>query len=301
MRTALIIPTRNAEAWLDMLIPALQAQSRQPDEWIVVDSESSDRTVERLRAAGAYVHVIAASDFNHGGTRQWAAEQVEADVLIYLTQDAIPKPDCFEVLCRAFDNSVVGVAYARQLPRVNAGVLEKHARLFNYPDEARIKTLQDKTELGIKTCFSSDSCAAYRVDALQSVGGFPHDVIGSEDAFVAAKVLLKGWSVHYVADALVEHSHNYSLLEEFRRYFDIGVFYGREQWIAAAFGHAGGEGLRFVKSEIRALLQEGQWYRTPEVLLRSSLKLLGYKLGQQEKYIPTAVKKTISMFSKYWK
>lgn len=301
MRAALIIPTRNAEAWLDLLIPALLSQSRQPDEWVVVDSESSDKTVLRLKNAGARVHVISACEFNHGGTRQWAAELVQADILIYITQDAIPSSDCFEILCRAFENPKVGVAYARQLPRENAGVLEKHARLFNYPDVERIKTLNDKAELGIKTCFSSDSCAAYRVEALNSAGGFPQNVIGSEDAYVAAKILLQGWSVHYVAAALVEHSHDYSLLEEFRRYFDIGVFYGRENWIAESFGHAGGEGLRFVKSEIKALLTAKQWYRIPEVLLRSGFKLFGYKLGQQESYIPIPIKRKLSMFSKYWK
>lgn len=300
MRVALIIPTRNAEAWLDLLVPALQLQSKQPDEWLVVDSESNDQTVMRLEAAGACVRVISANDFNHGGTRRWASEQVQADILIYMTQDAIPHPDCFEKLCSAFQNSKAAIAYARQLPRSNAGVLEKHARLFNYPDVGRIKTINDKFELGIKTCFSSDSCAAYRVEALESVGGFPQDVIGSEDAFVAAKLLLKDWSVHYVADALVQHSHDYSFMEEFRRYFDIGVFYGREKWIAEAFGHVGGEGLRFVKSEIRALLQAGQWYRILEVLIRSGLKLFGYKLGQQEVYIPIKIKKRISMFSKYW-
>lgn len=300
MRIALIIPTRNASAWLDYLIPAVKSQTLQPDEWLVVDSSSSDQTVSRLGDAGAQVQVIDAKAFNHGGTRRWASEQVQADILIYMTQDAIPHPNCFEELCVSFQNPHVAVAYARQLPRKNAGVLEAHARLFNYPELPRTKTLADKTELGIKTCFSSDSCAAYRMSALEDVGGFPQDVIGSEDAFVAAKALLKGWSVHYAATALVEHSHDYSLLEEFKRYFDIGVFYGRESWITSAFGRVSGEGLRFVKSEINILLKSGQWYRVPGALLRSALKISGYKLGQIEDYIPIPIKRNISMFSGYW-
>lgn len=300
MRIALIIPTRNANAWLDRLISAVKSQTLQPDEWLVVDSESSDDTVLKLRNAGAEVQVIDAAGFNHGGTRRWASEQVQADILIFMTQDAIPQPDCFEELCASFENPQVAIAYARQLPRKNAGVLEAHARLFNYPAQSRTKKINDKAELGIKTCFSSDSCAAYRVSALDDVGGFPKDVIGSEDAFVAAKALLKNWSVHYAATALVEHSHDYSLLEEFKRYFDIGVFYGREDWITKAFGHASGEGLRFVKSEIRALLTAKQWVRIPEALLRSALKISGYKLGKKEQYIPNPIKRSISMFTGYW-
>lgn len=300
MRIALIIPTRNADAWLDELIPALQSQSLQPDEWLVVDSESNDQTVLRLRNVGARVHVINAKEFNHGGTRRWASEQVHADILIYMTQDAIPYPECFSELSASFQDSQVAIAYARQLPRKNAGVLEAHARLFNYPVLAQTKSLDDRTNLGIKTCFSSDSCAAYRVEALKDAGGFPQDVIGSEDAFVAAKALLKGWRIQYAATALVEHSHNYSLFEEFKRYFDIGVFYGREYWIAETYGYASGEGLRFVKSEIKALLTAQQWFRIPEALLRSVLKISGYKLGQKESYIPVLIKRNISMFSGYW-
>lgn len=50
MRCALVIPTRNAGAHLDRLLPALAAQRRQPDSILVVDSRSSDDTVERFRA-----------------------------------------------------------------------------------------------------------------------------------------------------------------------------------------------------------------------------------------------------------
>lgn len=56
------------------------------------------------------------------------------------------------------------------------------------------------------------------------MGGFPEDVIGSEDAYVAARMLLGGYAVRYATTAEVYHSHDYSVLEEFRRYFDIGVF-----------------------------------------------------------------------------
>ncbi|MCT5351902.1 glycosyltransferase family 2 protein [Pseudomonas aeruginosa] len=274
MRCALVIPTRNAGAHLDRLLPALAAQRRQPDSILVVDSRSSDDTVERFRAFGARVEVIEPASFNHGGTRRWASQQVEADI---------------------------GVAYGRQLPHPGAGLLGAQARRFNYPPESRSKRLADASELGIKTCFSSDSFSAYRSDALAAVGGFPEDVIGSEDAYVAARLLQAGYAVRYAASAEVYHSHDYRLLEEFRRYFDIGVFYGRERWIRAAFGGAGGEGKRYVLAEIQALRAAGALYRVPEIALRSAFKLLGYRLGQLERHLPVALKRRISMFPGYWK
>jgi rhamnosyltransferase len=302
MRTALIIPTRNAAPYLDRLLPALAQQTLQPDEFFVVDSQSSDDSVARLRAAGARVEVIAASSFNHGGTRQWASQQVDAEVLIFLTQDAVPcKPDSLAKLkAGLLSEDDIGVAYGRQLPHPHAGLLARQARQFNYPAHSRTKRLADAAEFGIKTCFSSDSFAAYRRSALRAVGGFPLDVIGSEDAYVAGRLLQAGYAVRYSADACVEHSHDYSMLDEFRRYFDIGTFYGREPWIAETFGHASGEGMRYVRAEVDALHNAGALHRLPEIFLRSALKLIGYKLGYNEQHLPRALKQKISMFAAYW-
>lgn len=302
MKVALIIPARNAGAHLDRLLPALAAQTLQPDTVLVVDSSSTDDTVSRFRQFGARVEVIAARQFNHGGTRRWASEQVDADALILLTQDAIPAtPQTFANLIQELEEDPrIGLAYGRQLPHPGAGILEAQSRHFNYSPQSRSKSLADAEELGIKTCFSSDSFSVYRRSALQAVGGFPEDVIGSEDAHVAARMLLNGYLVRYAASACVQHSHSYSLMQEFRRYFDIGVFYGREPWIREAFGSAGGEGKRYVQAELRALRDAGQLQRVPEVLLRSALKLLGYRLGHAEQHLPTPLKRRLSMFSNYW-
>ncbi|WP_296272218.1 glycosyltransferase family 2 protein [Pseudomonas sp. UBA6323] len=303
MRVALIIPTRNAGAHLDRLLPALAMQTLQPDEFLVVDSASRDDTVARFRGAGARVEVIDPSQFNHGGTRRWASEQVDADALIYLTQDAIPaNAGTFaNIIADLHGKADIGVAYGRQLPHPDAGLLGAQSRRFNYPPQSRTKRMSDAPELGIKTCFSSDSFSAYRRDALVAVGGFPEDVIGSEDAYVAARMLLGGYAVRYAATAEVYHSHDYSVLEEFRRYFDIGVFYGRERWIRQAFGSAGGEGMRYVKAEMAALRAAGCLYRLPEVFLRSAMKLAGYRLGQKEMSLPSTFKRRVSMFSGYWR
>ena len=303
MRTALIIPTRNASSHLARLLPALAMQTLQPDETLVVDSASSDDTVARFREYGVRVEVIDARDFNHGGTRRWASAQVGGDALIVMTQDAIPAtPETFaNLLDELQQDSLNGVAYGRQLPHPGAGVLGAQSRHFNYPAQSRSKSLADAAELGIKTCFSSDSFSVYRRSALEAVGGFPVDVIGSEDAYVAARLLLDGYKVRYAASAQVYHSHDYKLMDEFHRYFDIGVFYGREPWIKQAFGDAGGEGKRYVLAELAALRKAGALHRVPEVLVRSAFKLLGYRLGHLERRLPLALKRRISMFPGYWR
>lgn len=112
MRTSLIIPTRNASSHLARLLPALRMQTLQPDEMLVVDSASSDDTVARFREFGARVEVIDARDFNHGGTRRWASQQVGGDALIVMTQDAIPAtPETFaNLLAELQQDPLNGVA-----------------------------------------------------------------------------------------------------------------------------------------------------------------------------------------------
>ena len=193
----------------------------------------------------------------------------------------------------------MGAAYGRQLANGNAGLLEAHARIFNYPLASRVKTMADAPELGIKTAFMSDSFAAYRLKALDSVGGFPLNTVFGEDTYVAAKMLLQGWKVAYQADARVYHSHSYSPVGEFKRYFDIGVLHAREPWIRERFGQTEGEGLRFVRSELKFLRKRNPML-IPSAILRTALKLMGYKLGGMERRVPIFLKRRLSANRKYW-
>ena len=116
---------------------------------------------------------------------------------------------------------------------------------------------------------------------------------------VAAKMLLHGWKVAYAANAVVYHSHDYTVLQEFKRYFDIGVFHARESWIQKNFGKAEGEGRRFVMTELRCILKHYP-HRLFEMILRDGMKFLGYRLGLHERKIANSWKKRLSMTTRYW-
>lgn len=268
---------------------------------LIVDSSSVDGTADLARSAGFRVHSISRVEFNHGHTRQMAADLLpDAGILVYLTQDAVlTSPGELGKLLRAFDDPEIGAAFGRQLPRPEAGPIEVHARLFNYPVNAGTRTLASRKDLGFKAIFISNSFAAYRRSALVSVGGFPSDVIFGEDTVTAAKLLLKGWKIAYVAEAAVFHSHAYTCTQDFRRYFDIGVLHARESWLLKEFGQTGGEGKRFVLSELSYL-----WHRQasliPLALWRTALKFVGYRLGRAEGSLPLAWKQSLSMHRGFW-
>jgi rhamnosyltransferase len=301
-RVAVIIPTFNAARYWDALSAGIRAQSLASDEVIVIDSSSSDGTADLARRDGFTVIEIPSRDFNHGGTRQMGAELAEkADILIYLTQDAVLHgPDAFANLVRAFDDAGIGAAYGRQLPREKASAIEAHARHFSYSAMSVVRSWESRRTLGFKSIFFSNAFGAYRRSALMTVGGFSPDVIFGEDTLVVARMHRAGWKTAYVADAMVRHSHAYSVAEEFRRYFDIGVLHARESWLVEQFGSASGEGRRFVVSELKHLMKHGV-HLVPSAVVRTFAKYLGYKIGRRESGIAPGLKYHLGLNRQYWR
>lgn len=125
-------------------------------------------------------------------------------------------------------------------------------------------------------------------------------MIVGEDTYAGAKMILAGEKVAYVSQAKVYHSHNYSIGQEFKRYFDIGVFHENESWILKEFDKAEGEGLRYIKSEFKYLIEHNAWYLIPEFFIRNGMKYIGYKLGYNYKILPKWLITRISMHSNWW-
>lgn len=301
-RFSVIVPTLNPGSMWHVWLEAFSRQSLQPQQMLIVDSGSSGDEVKESEALGFEIIKIPKADFNHGGTRQKAIEHLQrsCDIAIFLTQDAIlSDPDSFANLLKAFDDPGVAAAYGRQFPHKDAKPFGAHARHFNYGATSSMRSLASISEQGFKTCFISNSFAAYRVADLMAVGGFPSDVILGEDTCVAAKLILDGKKVAYVADACVYHSHDYTILEEFRRYFDTGVLHAQQPWLIESFGGASGEGKRFVVSELR-YLGKNALYLIPSALIRTFMKLLGYRLGRAYTRLPENWRPLLSMHKGFW-
>jgi len=293
---------------------------------VVVDSGSTDGSLELSQQAGFTVLHTKAQNFNHGATRQWALNQgflnpqpnpangatpsasSPPDFIVFLTQDAIlANANSLAELLQAFQDPQVAAAYGRQLPNPEASWLETNTRAFNYPDASRTVQLQDKASLGIKACFLSNSFAAYRLQALMAQGGFPGHLPLGEDTFTAAKFLLSGQSLRYQATAEVYHSHNYNGLQDFQRMFDTGVFHAQNPWLLQSFGKAEGEGAKLVKSQWAYLKAQASQAHQPsmlqgiyQLLTANALKLVGYKLGRSHQWLPMALVKKFAMNKVFW-
>ena len=296
---SIIIPIGNSGEQAHGLLAGLKTQTVS-GEVIIVDSSSSGVS-DACGRWGARVIRIRKEDFDHGGVRGMAAEEAKGDIVVFLTQDVLPVDErSIENLLRPFEDASVGAAYGRQVPYPEASPFAAHLRLFNYPKASCLRSKADKEEFRIKTPFLSNAFSAYRRTALIRVGGFKRRLILGEDTYAGAKLLLADYKIAYAADAAVYHSHNYTAVQEFKRYFDIGVFHKTEEWILEEFGRAEGEGVAYVRSAAAYLMSEGRYLLIPELAVRTALKLAGYNLGRMYEKLPLSLIKKMSMHRDWW-
>ena len=298
---SVIIPTLNAGPQLRRLLELLWEQTVKPFEVLIIDSSSTDETIKIAESLDARIMVIAREDFDHGATRNLGADATSGDIMVFLTQDAIPRDNrVIEKLTNPLrNNSDVALSYGRHIPKAGTAPLERFIRSYSYTAKPSIKDASMLTELGIRTFTCSNVCAAVKRSVFIEAGKFPERTIMNEDLILSAKLILKGHKVVYEPAAAVFHSHDYSLREQFGRYFDIGVSLSRERWILD-YAKPGREGLLFLKQEIGFLMKEKKASLIPYAIIEAAAKYIAYRLGLAEKRMPISCKKRLSMHTAFW-
>ena len=244
------------------------------------------------------VHHLKKSEFDHGGTRAWAAELSDAEIMVFMTQDAVPADrNLIENLVKALEKEkMIAAAYARQLPNEMCSFAERYTRSFNYPEKSYVRTQRDLSLYGIKT---SNVCAAYKKEIYQELGGFVRKTIFNEDMIYAGKLIQMGYGIAYAADAKVIHSHNYSCMQQFHRNFDLGVSQAEHPEIFAGVPSEG-EGIKLVKKTINYLIQKRKIWLIPGVILQSGCKYAGYLSGKNYRKLPRKMILWCTMNREYW-
>jgi rhamnosyltransferase len=279
MEISIIIPTLNAGIYMEKLLSLLRAQDTKPVEIIIIDSSSRDNTIDIAKRFGAKTMVIPGHAFNHGKTRNLAATEARGNILVFMTQDALPQDNTLlSKLTAPLQISDIAAAFGRHIPRSDASPLEVYARQFSYPDTASIKGIDDIKQYGIKTFRFSNVCSAIKKELFLRAGMFPDGIRANEDMLMAAKLILNGYKVAYVPQAMVIHSHNYSLFQQFRRYYNIGSSLKNNSWVLK-YVRAEGEGMRFIKGQARFILKCRKYLWIPYILLESMTKYVGYRIG----------------------
>lgn len=302
IKVDVIIPAYHPGKEFSTLIERLMKQTMPIQRIIVMNTEENfwKKDLEQKYPA-IEVHHLTKKEFDHGGTRARAAELSDADVMIFMTQDAMPADkNLIENLVRALNENVnIGAAYARQLPNAECSFVERYTRSFNYPEKSVVKTKEDLPVYGIKTFFCSNVCAAYKKEIYQELGGFIQKAIFNEDMIYAGNLIQKGYGIAYAADARVIHSHNYSCMQQFHRNFDLGVSQAEHPEIFEGVPSEG-EGIKLVKKTISYLAKKGKIWLIPGVIMQSGCKYAGYLAGKKYRKLPKKVILWCTMNREYW-
>ncbi len=297
MTISAVIPTLNAGANLNNLLRQLRLQDLPLEEIIIVDSSSNDHTCEIARQYGCVVRVIDRKTFSHGYARNLGASLSHADIFAFFTQDVVPQGrNFFECLTRPLREQRAMAAYARQMAGEHATPFEKYHREFNYP---ATKTYFPENSNSIHHYRMSNAASAICKEAFQGLGGFRESVIMNEDTIIAAELIHRGFSVSYVNDAVVIHNHDYSILQNARRYFDLGVSMRQASDIFSSV-QASGEGLRYLSGLIKYLHHNGHDMKIPRALFESAAKWLYYYAGKNYRILPDNLVMACSMHRAYW-
>lgn len=305
MNIDVIIPLYKPGKELYTLLDRLQKQSVPVQNIILMNTEEKyfEQLVYGSRALDQYKNVkvfhLSKREFDHGKTRHIGVQKSGADVFVMMTQDAMPV-DMYlvERLVEQLSDEVA-VAYARQLPAKDSSVVEKYTRSFNYPKVSRVKSIEDLPELGIKTYFCSNVCAAYRRDVYEELGGFIRHTIFNEDMIYAANAMKAGYKVAYVAEARVVHSHDYNHSQQFKRNFDLGVSQADHPEVFAGI-RSESEGKRMVKDVTEYLKKKKMLGKLPHFYMQCASKYAGYLLGKNYKKLPMKWVLAMTSNKEYW-
>ena len=305
MKIDVIIPVYKPGQELFELLGMLAKQTVPVQNIIIMNTEEKyfQQLVYGRRFLQEYKNVrvfhLSKKEFDHGGTRRRGVRKSDADIFVMMTQDALPADErLIEELTAALKDKTA-VSYARQLPAPNCRETEKIARLFNYPPKSRIKTAEDIQELGIKTYFCSNVCAAYRRDIYEELGGFPGHTIFNEDMIYAAGAIRAGYAVAYEAKARVIHSHNDTCIELFRRSFDLGVSQAQYRQVFQGISSES-EGKKLILETSRILWRDHVPWKLPGFYIQCFCRYAGYLLGRRYEKLPRKWVLAFTANKEYW-
>jgi GT2 family glycosyltransferase len=296
---SVLLLTKNGGRDVEGLLPKLYAQKDVGSlEVIAVDSGSTDGTIELLQRHPLRLEQISAEAFHHARTRNFAAGFACGEILVFLSQDAIPASSHWlSHMVSNFDDVQVGAVYGRQIPKPGSFAERQETLGSVYGAHRIVKDPAHRNGLGYRFYLFSSVNAAIRRSVWQATR-FPEELKVFEDLGIAKRILDRGWKIVYEPQAAVYHSHNHSTLGLFKRYFDLGYTLKRLKiWDAPGTRKSlCRDGCKMLKKKLRP---------SPDVNVKRSLgdgirediaKSFGMFLGLNQACLPLILKRHLSAY-----
>lgn len=278
MNVDIICPLYNAEKYIDNLHKSFETQENVCiNEIKYIITKGKDKTEEKVKNLNCKYKVIEPSEFSHSLTRESAAFESDADIVVFVTQDVIIKrKDWLENLIKPIENMEADACYSRQIAIDNS--IEKYTRESNYPLKSRIVSKDDIEELGLKTFFFSDASSAIKRDIFVKLNGYDNkNLVISEDMYIAYKLIMNGYKIKYCADSEVIHSHDFTLKQQYKRYYDTGRFFKENPYLNKYNTNKAGSNLAMYI--LKRAIQEKNIKVLFKFLPNMAARFIGMKLG----------------------
>lgn len=270
-RVSVVMRCKNSEWVIGQALAALYSQRFTDFELIVIDSGSSDATLDLLREYPHRLIEIAAEDYYPGPVLNRGAEAARGDIVVLLNSDSVLlTEDALGRLVAAFDDASVAAALGRQVPRPEASAWVRREYEESFPASGN-------TPPWITL---SAPLAALRRSAWQQ-HPFYRDAWGSEDTEWGRWATENGLLIRYVPDSLTMHSHNYTLRQLDGRRFIEGeadaFIYGRLETSLRAFARWALSSAR----DFRECVKTQDWVDIPRVPVRRAVYHWAYLRGHR--------------------
>ncbi|MBC7876721.1 MAG: glycosyltransferase family 2 protein [Anaerolineales bacterium] len=209
MTCSIIIRAYNEEKHIGRLLEGIKQQTVRDIEVVLVDSGSTDSTVQIAEIYGVKVIHIPSDEFTFGRSLNYGIKEAKHEFIVIVSAHVYPVyPDWLETLLRPFQDDNVALTYGKQRGHESAKYSEQQIFHQWYPDVSKSK--QD-------TAFCNNANAAIR-KGLWEKNNYDETLTGLEDLAWAKWAKEQGHAITYVAQAEIIHLHNETPRGVYNRY-----------------------------------------------------------------------------------
>lgn len=204
MLASIVIRTLNEAVYLDDLLVMIGQQKTQglDHEVVLIDSGSTDDTVEIARRHGCRITSITKQEFSFGRSLNWGGDFADGDILVFISGHCIPVDEHWlQTLCQPIIDGHAIYTYGRQVGDDDSHFSERRIFAKYYPENSMIPQQQGFFCNNANSALARASWDQHRFD---------EDLTGLEDMALGKRLVEDGEKLGYVAEAPVFHHHSES-------------------------------------------------------------------------------------------
>lgn len=281
MKVSIICPLYNAEKYVERLVKKIRSQvGIEYIELIFPVTNSKDRTYELAKIYGDISYLVKV--FNHSLTRHEAVKYATGEYIVFITQDMLPYDNkwLINLLSSLDEKKKIIAAFSRQIANKEHGIIETEIRKLTYPKKDYIIEWTSLNEIGRRALFFSNVSSAFYKEIFLKIGGFNFIVNTNEDVIIAYNILKSGYKYKYISKSKVFHSHNYNIIELYKRYYNIGKFEIENRVILDKVSKSENEGKKIFFKILNKLWKERYILKIIKLIINFIVRYIGYKIGK---------------------